>query len=215
VTQGVIEVHNAIPRLLAFVSCAAAFIGAANAATTRTSFRGDSIFAFWNSNDVCLIRSINVTANRDSTGGPGKPTTYNTFIFFFEENVCANTATFATSNADSPQLSPHGAKSATIQGSATFDVVVIDLSGGNTTQYTQLATVNLRFDATEAPTHSRSNSTTISPAGMMSLHTNGTYAPSVGTGSIMLDGGTQLIAGPSDYADYGSTSSANLTIVHN
>lgn len=205
------EVNNPIPRLLACLSCAV-FAGTASAATTRTTFRGDSILAFWNSSDACVSRSIDVIASRDSTGG--KATTYNTFIFFFEQDLCANTLTFATSNATSPPLTPHGAKWAAIQGSATIDGWTSDPYGNGFTQFTHVATVDLRFDAAESPTHSRSSSSTFSPTGTMIMHANGNYAPSIGTGSIMLEDGTQLLAGPSDYADYGVTSSASLTITH-
>jgi len=202
-------------RFLGFVAVATfACSGLAGASTVRYTQRGDTANGIWNSNDGCTYRSAYLYAGKGVTISPSKSLTNYLNLTVYIQNICTGDLDWGSPvDGTGAILTLHGATSATLKGVVAMSMSHSNVYTGDYVAYTTNATLDLSFTAFETPIRTRSDSSTISPGLVVVQHRlKGTLAYAIGTGSMVLDDGTQIINGNSDTASIGQNDESTLTM---
>jgi hypothetical protein len=186
----------------------------AGASTARYTQRGDTANGVWSSNDACVYRSVYIYAGKNVNISPDKSITNYVNISISVQNICTGDFDFGNQvDGTGAILALQGATSATLKGVVALSMSHSNFYTGSYNQYTTNAIINVSFAATSGPTRTRSETSTIAPGVVVTNRISGTLAYAIGTGSISLDDGTQLINGDSASASIGQSDNATLSIV--
>jgi hypothetical protein len=203
-------------RLQSLALAAAATLacsGLAVASTARYTQRGDTANGNWNSNDSCLYLSAYVYSGKNVNISPDKSIASYVNLGIYIQNICTGDIDWGNQvDGTGTVLALHGATSATLKGTVAMSMSHSNIYTGSYSAYTTNAKVDLSFAATSGPTRTRSETSTIAPGVVVTNRVSGTLAYAIGTGSILLDDGTQLINGKSDSSSIGQSDSSTLSI---